>query len=109
MSRWKAATIYLAISAVIAGAVLWAMLAVWYPRPFFEAAGGGHLLFILVGVDVVLGPTITLIVFDIQKKKLSALQFDLTVIAVLQLAALFMVFMSCSRHARYTWRSSRPF
>jgi len=88
MSRWKAAAVHLTISAAIAGAVLSAMLAVWYPQPFFEAAGGSHLLFILVGVDVVLGPTITLIIFDLKKKSLRALRIDLTIIATLQLAAL---------------------
>ena len=88
MSRWKVAGIYLAISAAIAGAVLGAMLAAWYPQPFFEAAGGGHLLFILVGVDVVMGPVITLIIFDLGKKPLAALKFDLVVVATLQLAAL---------------------
>ena len=64
------------------------MLAVWYPQPLFEAAGGSHLLFILAGVDVVLGPTITLVIFDLKKKPLRTLKFDLAVIAILQLAAL---------------------
>jgi hypothetical protein len=88
MSRWRAASIHLAISAAIAGAVLGVMLVVWYPQPFFEAAGGSHLLLILVGVDVVLGPTITLVIFDLKKKPLRALKFDLMVIATLQLAAM---------------------
>jgi hypothetical protein len=88
MTRWKAASIHLAISIAIAGTVLGAMLAVWYPQPFFEAAGGSRLLFILVGVDVVLGPTITLLIFDVKKKTLAALKFDLAVIATVQLAAL---------------------
>jgi hypothetical protein len=68
------------------------MLAVWYPQPFFDAAGGSHLLFILVGVDVALGPTITLLIFDIRKKSLSALKFDVAIIATVQLAALLYGF-----------------
>src|SRR5258708_10468140 len=88
MTRWKAASIHLAISIVIAGTVLGVMLAVWYPRPFFDAAGGSHLLFSMVGVDVALGPAITLLIFDIKKKTLRALKFDLAVIATVQLAAL---------------------
>jgi hypothetical protein len=85
MSRWKAAGIHLLLSAVIAGMVVTFMLTVWYPWPLFEAAGGSELILILVGVDVTLGPLITLIIFKTGKK---GLRFDLTVIALLQLGAL---------------------
>ena len=85
MSRWKASAIHLLLSAAIAGSVLLFMLEVWYPWPLFEAAGGSHLVLVLVGVDVTLGPLITLIIFKSGKK---GLKFDLTVIAVLQVAAL---------------------
>lgn len=85
MSRWKASGIHLLLSAAIGGAVLLLMLAVWYPWPLFEAAGGDHLIFIMLGVDVTLGPLITLIIFKSGKK---SLKFDLTVIALLQLSAL---------------------
>ena len=61
------------------------MLLLWYPRPYFHAAGGQTLLLLLIGVDVVVGPLLTLIVFDPRKKRL---KFDLAVIAVLQVAAL---------------------
>src|SRR5476649_2308069 len=86
ISRWKASAIHLSASAVIAAAVIWAMLWIWYPSPFFEALGGMRLIALIVGVDVVLGPLITLIVFDINKK---SLKFDLATIVILQLAALF--------------------
>jgi hypothetical protein len=58
---------------------------VWYPRQYFTAMGGDTLILILIGVDVVVGPLITLIIFDPKKK---GLRFDLTVIAAMQLAAL---------------------
>jgi hypothetical protein len=85
MSRWKASGIHLLLSGAIGGAVLIFMLTVWYPWPLFEAAGGSHLIFVLVGVDVTLGPLITLIIFKAGKK---GLKFDLTVIALVQFAAL---------------------
>jgi hypothetical protein len=85
MSRWKASGIHFLLSVAIAGAVLIFMLAVWYPWPLFEAAGGSVLIFILVGVDVTIGPLITLIIFKTGKK---GLKFDLTTIALLQFAAL---------------------
>ena len=84
-TRWQAAPFHLAISAIIAAVVVSAMLLVWYPRPFFLAAGGLTLLVLLVGVDVVVGPLLTLIVYDPRKKHL---KYDLAVIVALQIAAL---------------------
>jgi hypothetical protein len=84
-SRWQASGLHLLLSAAIAAVVLTGMLLVWYPHPLFEAAGGNDLLFILVGVDVVIGPLITLVIFKSGKR---GLKFDLTVVGVLQLAAL---------------------
>lgn len=87
MSRWKASLIHLTISAVIATAVLALMLLLWYPYPLFAAVGGQQVLLILLGVDMSLGPLITLIVFNTKKSR-RALAFDLSVIATLQVAAL---------------------
>ena len=85
VSRGKAAAIHLAISAAFAAATLAVMLALWYPPPLFAAMGGTELAMLIVGVDVAIGPLMTLIVFDRKKKELL---FDLAVIATLQLAAL---------------------
>jgi hypothetical protein len=85
LNRWKAAAIHLGLSALIAATVVTIMLLVWYPPPYFGTMGGTGLLKILVGVDVTLGPVLTLIIFDTRKK---SLPFDLSVIAALQLTAL---------------------
>lgn len=87
MSRWKASLIHLSISAVIATAVLALMLLLWYPYPLFAAVGGQQVLMILLGVDMTLGPLVTLTVFNTKKSR-RALTFDLSVIAILQVAAL---------------------
>jgi hypothetical protein len=84
-SRWKAAAIHLSISVAVALAVVATMLFLWYPTPYFQAMGGGGLLMLVTGVDVVLGPLITLIIFNIKKK---SLKFDLTCVAVIQVVAL---------------------
>ena len=88
MTRWQAAGIHLGISAVVAGVLLGVMLFVWYPPPFFTAVGGSVLLCIMIVVDVVLGPSITCIIFDLTRKSLGALRFDLAVIGMLQILAL---------------------
>ncbi len=85
VTRWQASGVHLLLSAVIAAVALALMLLVWYPHPLFVAAGGNDLLFLLVGVDVIIGPLITLIIFKAGKK---GLKFDLAAIGVLQLAAL---------------------
>ena len=85
LNRWQASALHLALSAAIAVLVVTLMLLVWYPQQYFKAMGGDTLILILIGVDVVVGPLITLIIFDPKKK---GLRFDLAVIAALQLAAL---------------------
>ena len=85
LNRFKASAIHLALSAAIGATVVALMLALWYPKHYFAAMGGGMLIILLIGVDVVLGPLITLIVFNPKKK---SLRFDLAVIALVQLAAL---------------------
>lgn len=87
MSRWNASFIHFAASAAIATAVLALMLLVWYPHPIFAAVGGQQVLLILLGVDMTLGPLITLIIFNPRKSR-RALAFDLSVIALFQALAL---------------------
>jgi hypothetical protein len=50
-------------------------------------AGGRRLFFLILGVDVVMGPLLTLVVFDKRKQRRELVR-DLAVIATLQLAAL---------------------
>ena len=85
LNRWKASAIHLSLSAILGATVVTLMLTVWYPQPYFRAMGGATLILLLIGVDVVLGPLFTLIVYDPKKK---SLRFDLAVIVLLQLAAL---------------------
>jgi hypothetical protein len=85
VTRWQASGLHLLISIAIGSAVLGLLLLIWYPGPLFEAMGGMGLLFILLGVDVVLGPTITLIIFRQGKR---GLKLDLAIIGAVQLAAL---------------------
>ncbi len=85
MTRYKAAAIHLCLSALIGAAVLAAMLLVWYPSPYFKVMGGSHLALLIIGVDVAIGPLLTLAVFVKGKK---GLVFDLAVISLLQISAL---------------------
>mgnify|MGYP001494678608 FL=1 len=85
--RLLAAASHLAISALIAAAVGVVTLGIWYPGAIGHMAGGRKLFFLILGVDVVMGPLLTLVVFDKRKPRRELIR-DLVVIATLQLAAL---------------------
>lgn len=81
----RPAAIHLSLSAVVALLAMAVIFLVWYPGALAKAQGVDRLLLIMIGVDVVLGPLITLIVFNPAKKHL---WFDLMVVATMQAAAL---------------------
>lgn len=85
MNRYQASLTHFAISLAVAFLVYLLLRHLWYPGPLFDGAGGRELFYVVVAVDVTLGPLITLIVFKPGKW---GLKFDLATIAVLQLAAL---------------------
>lgn len=85
VSRYKAALIHLLISALLVSNVIGVIFWVWYPHPAFEAVGAFSIIRLLVIVDLILGPTLTLVVYKHGKP---GLKFDLTVIAIMQIAAL---------------------
>lgn len=86
MSRFRASFIHLCISAVLVAAVLFVVLTVWYPHPLLEVAGALPVVQLLVLVHLVIGPLLTMVVY-VQDK--AGLKFDLVVIGLLQIAALF--------------------
>lgn len=77
---------HLLISSIIALASLYLVFYVWYPSPFDIALGVGHIILIMLAIDVTLGPLLTLILAKEGKKNL---KFDLAIIAIIQLSALF--------------------
>jgi len=85
MSRWKASAIHLCVSALVASTLAAILALTWYPPAYVRAVGGLGLIAILAGVDVTLGPLLTLIVWKVGKP---SLRFDMAVIILLQLSAL---------------------
>lgn len=86
MSRWKAAAIHLSISLVLAAIVATLLYTLWFPPPYFFAAGAGTLIPLLMGVDIAIGPLLTLVVMSPGKpRKLRRL--DLSIIVILQAVA----------------------
>ena len=85
MTRTKAFAIHLAISLVIFFILLYFILVQWYPEPLFTTDGGWRVIRIIAGVDLVLGPLLTLVIFKSAKP---GLKFDLSMIALVQFLAL---------------------
>ena len=85
--RLRASGIHLGISLLIAALAATLVFAIWYPYPYREISGGRDLFLILVGVDVAMGPLITLAIFNRAKPR-AELRRDLAIVGLLQLAAL---------------------
>ena len=81
MSRWQAFGIHLAISVAVFIVLLAIILLAWFPGILFQIDGGWSGLQIIIGVDLVLGPLLTLIVFKADKP---SLKFDLSCIGIMQ-------------------------
>ena len=91
MPSWKnrlcASAIHLAISLAIATLAALLVFGWWYPYPYRDLSGGRELFILVVAVDVVLGPLITLVIFNAAKTRRHLLM-DFSVIGLLQVAAL---------------------
>ncbi|WP_096085318.1 hypothetical protein [Agaribacterium haliotis] len=83
-NRWQAFAIHFCVSILIFLAALVLIVFFWFPGPLLFA-GGIQGILIVAAIDLVLGPLLTLLVYNPNKK---SLPFDLTVIALLQVAAL---------------------
>lgn len=85
--RVKASAIHLGLSLTVAALAALLVFGIWYPYPYREISGGRELFLLVVAVDVVLGPLVTLAIFN-RKKPRAVLHRDLGVVAALQIAAL---------------------
>jgi len=83
--RFKAFILHLLLSLMVAIGVLFWVFNVWYPVPLHRALAVTHIFLLLIIVDMVLGPILTLLVYKPRKK---TLVLDLVVIAALQLSAM---------------------
>ena len=86
-SRFAAAGVHLGICLLLAAMAATLVFGVWYPYPYREISGGRSLFMLVVSIDVVMGPLLTLVVFN-RSKPLKELRRDLALIGALQLAAL---------------------
>lgn len=91
MSIWKhklrAAGLHLCLSLAVGALAAWVVFGLWYPYPYREISGGRELFALVIAVDVVIGPLLTLVVFNPAKRQREKV-LDFSVIGLLQFAAL---------------------
>lgn len=84
---WPVAGLHLLVSAVVAFSCAYLVFFIWFPGAFSMFAGGAFLLFIIVFVDVLSGPLITLLSYTPKKEKWKW-HLDITLIGLFQVSAL---------------------
>lgn len=83
--RLKCFSFHLGLSIVIALASLYLVYFLWYPSPLDQALGVTSIFLLLLGVDVIIGPLLTMVIARQGKK---TLKMDLLIIGLVQLLAL---------------------
>lgn len=85
--RARAAGWHLSASLAMAVMVAALIFGLWYPGEYKVLAGGVGLFFVVMAVDVVIGPLLTFVIYDLSKGR-AHLRRDILVIIVMQLLAL---------------------
>jgi hypothetical protein len=91
MINWRekfiATGVHFGVTLLLAAAAASLIFLLWYPDPFDDMIGGAELFLLVVGSDLVLGPMMSLVLYNSRKTRL-ALLVDYTMVGVLQIAAL---------------------
>lgn len=84
-NRFYAFFTHLLLSSLVAVLTIVLVFFIWYPNPLDKAVGVTEIFLIVLGVDIITGPIMTLVVF---KPKKPGLILDLFIIVILQFSAL---------------------
>ncbi len=98
ITKLKATAVHLSMSAVVFVILAYQIYYNWYPQPYFSTDGGWAGMRIIAAVDLVLGPLLTFLIFDLRKSR-REIVFDLAIILVVQLGSL-----AYGIHAAYSQR-----
>lgn len=99
ITKLKATAIHISLSLVVFIYLAYKIYYDWYPQPYFTVDGGWQGIRLVAAVDLVLGPLITFLIFDLRKSR-KEIVFDLMTIATIQLGAL--------AYGIYATHSQRP-
>lgn len=85
--KLMATALHFAATLLLAAIAAALIFLVWFPDPFDDMIGGTELFVLVVGSDLVLGPLMSLVIFD-RRKTRRALVIDYSVVGLVQVAAL---------------------
>ncbi len=75
MIAWRtklfAFSLHFLATAVLAAIAAALIFLIWFPAPFARMVGGTELFMLVVGCDVVLGPLLSLVIYDPRKTRLA--------------------------------------
>ena len=97
MTRWKASGSHFLLSLLVIGGIATSAFLLWYPYALYRVAGLDRILLVMFAIDITAGPLLTLILYRPGKW---GLKFDLTVVALCQMAFL--------AYGLHTLSASRP-
>ena len=86
-TKIKATAVHMSLSIAVFAYLAYQIYFNWYPQPYFEVDGGWQGIRLVAAVDLVLGPLVTFLIFDLSKRT-REIVFDLAVILVIQFGAL---------------------
>jgi hypothetical protein len=86
-AAFKAMTVHLGLSLLVAAAVALLVFTLWFPYPYRALAGGSELFILVMAVDIVCGPLLTFVLYSPTKPRKEMLT-DISLIVVIQLIAL---------------------
>ena len=98
ITKLKATAIHICLSLVVFIYLAYKIYYDWYPQPYFSVDGGWQGIRFVAAVDLVLGPLITFLIFNLSESP--QIVFDLMTIATIQLGAL--------AYGIYATHSQRP-
>lgn len=84
-SKLKASILHLGLSIILVALVIGSLLFFFFPQLFINITDFKGVASLIITVDLILGPLLTFVVFQPEKK---SLKFDLSVVAAIQLSAL---------------------
>ena len=101
ITKLKATAVHLGMSIAVFIYLAYQIYYNWYPEPYFSIDGGWQGIRLVGAVDLVLGPVITFLIFDLRKSRKEIL-FDLLVIVTIQVGALaYGVYTTYSQRLRH--------
>jgi hypothetical protein len=86
-TKLKATGVHMTMSLTVFAYLMYQIYYNWYPEPYFSIDGGWQGMRLIGAVDLVLGPFIPFLIFDLRKTR-RAILFDLITILVIQFGAL---------------------